>query len=79
MVYFGEHPIVVLRIRHSFPNDFCFALHVSSISISECGLKTIFRTLTNSAERKITSLTAASFCRDRIAQSCSLSLQAMPL
>lgn len=47
-----------------------FALHVSSISISECGLQTKFRTLTKSdysGERKITSLSAASFCWDRIA------------
>lgn len=36
---------------------FCFALHVSSISISECGLKSVFRTLLSnlkhSGERKV--------------------------
>lgn len=59
VLFRGEHCSVVLKVLHYFPNDFCFALHVSSISISECGLKRVFRTPTNSdysGERRITSL-----------------------
>lgn len=70
------------RFFTPFPMTFCFALHVSSISISKCGLWIIFRTLLSNlkhwGEKSYLLWLLLLSAKTDLHQSSSLSFQASP-